>query len=342
MPFSRESSWPMDRTRVSCIAGRYFTIWATRDTKEIKPVNCKGNQPWIFTERTDAEAQAPILWPPDAQSLLTGKDPDVGKGWKQEEKGMTEDEMVGWLHRLNGHEFEQALGEGEGQESLVCCCSWVRKELDMTERLNNKNNSDGAALLRRKPQPRSRSSTNGLAPGGVWWVGARPLFHCALFLRMKGFPHWVLVSTQEGAGPWQRPGSRDGGGLAIWGHPRLLQHCHILLPGSIPIIIYYFRRLHQNTKLLYPHITRTPNFLFIHSLNKLIPRIFSRSSIFFLMFIYLCIYLLNVLVAVGLHSCMWPSLVAVSRVYSSLQCTGFSLQWILLLQFPGSRHHKLR
>ena len=80
---------------------------------------------------------------------------------------MPEDEMVGWLHRFNGHEFEQALEEGEGQGSLVCCCSIVRKEMDTTERLNNNNNSEEAALLSQKPQPRNRSSTNGLAPSGA-------------------------------------------------------------------------------------------------------------------------------------------------------------------------------
>ena len=82
------------------------TLESPLDCKEIQPVNPKGNQSWIFIERTDAEAKTPILWPPDAQSWLTGKDPDAGKDWRQEEKGMTEDEMVGWHHPLNGHEFE--------------------------------------------------------------------------------------------------------------------------------------------------------------------------------------------------------------------------------------------
>ena len=86
---------------------------------KIKPVNPKGNQPRI--RRTDAEAQAPILWPPDAKSRLIGKDPDAGRDWGQEEKRATEDEMVGWHHRLIGHEFEQALGVGDGQEGLACC-----------------------------------------------------------------------------------------------------------------------------------------------------------------------------------------------------------------------------
>ena len=106
---------------------------------KIKPVNPKGNQYWIFLRRTDAEAETPILWPPDAKNWLIRKDNDAGKDWRQEEKGTTEDEMVGWHHQLNGHEFEQALGDGEGQGSLVCCSSWGHKELDMTEQLNNNN-----------------------------------------------------------------------------------------------------------------------------------------------------------------------------------------------------------
>ena len=96
------------------------------DCKETKLVNPKGNQPWIFTGRTDAEAEAPILWPPDAKSWLTGKDPDAGKDWRQEEKGTTEDEMVGWYHHLSGNKFKQTLGDSEGQGSLVCCSVWDR------------------------------------------------------------------------------------------------------------------------------------------------------------------------------------------------------------------------
>ena len=96
-------------------------------------VNPKGNQSWIFIGRTDAEAEAPILWPPDANSQLIRKDPDAGKDWRQEEMGTTEDEVVGWHHQLNGHEFEQAPKDGDGQGSLVCCSPWGRKESDTTE-----------------------------------------------------------------------------------------------------------------------------------------------------------------------------------------------------------------
>ena len=102
------------------------------DCKEIKPVNPKENQSRIFIGRTDAEAETLILWPPDAKNWLIVKDPDDGQDWKQEEKGMTEDEMVEWHHRLDGHEFEKALGAGDGQGSLACYSPWGRKELDVT------------------------------------------------------------------------------------------------------------------------------------------------------------------------------------------------------------------
>ena len=113
------------------------TLESPLDCKEIKPTNTKRNQPWIFTGRTDAEAEAPILWPLDAKSWLTGKDPDVGKDWGKGKKEATEYEMVGWHHWLNGHEFEQTQGDGEGQGSLACCSPQGQKESDTTEQLNN-------------------------------------------------------------------------------------------------------------------------------------------------------------------------------------------------------------
>ena len=115
------------------------TLESRLDFKEIKPVNPKGNQPWVFNGRTEAEAEAPIVWPPDGKNWLIGKYPDAGKYRMQEEEGMTEDKMVGWYHRINRHEFEQAPGDGEGLESLVCCSPWHHKELDTTERLKNNN-----------------------------------------------------------------------------------------------------------------------------------------------------------------------------------------------------------
>ena len=117
------------------------TLKSPLDNKEIKLVNLKGNQPWMHFWRTDAEAKAPILWPPDVKSLLIGKDPDAGKNWGHEEKGVTEDEMVGWHRRINGHEFEQTPGDGEGQGSLACYNPWGRKQLDTTEQLNNNKNN---------------------------------------------------------------------------------------------------------------------------------------------------------------------------------------------------------
>jgi len=115
-----------------------FELWCWRrfesplNCKEIQPVNLKGNQSWIFIGRCDAKAEAPILWPPDAKNWLTGKDPDTRKDWRREEKGMTEDEMVGWHYRLDGHKLEQALGVGDAQWSLAYC-PWGCKELDRSE-----------------------------------------------------------------------------------------------------------------------------------------------------------------------------------------------------------------
>ena len=100
------------------------TLESPLDIKEIQPVHPKGNQSWIFIGRTDAEAETSILWPPDVKNCVIWKYPDAGKDWRHEEKGMTEDEMVGWHHWLDGHEFEQAPGVGDGQGSLLCCSPW--------------------------------------------------------------------------------------------------------------------------------------------------------------------------------------------------------------------------
>ena len=113
------------------------TLESPLDCKEIKSVNPKGKQSWIFIGRTDTEAEVPILWPPDAKNWLIRKDPDAGKDWRQEMKGTTEYEMVGWHHWLDGHEFEQTPGDAEGQRSLACCRSWGRKESYTTEQVNN-------------------------------------------------------------------------------------------------------------------------------------------------------------------------------------------------------------
>ena len=104
--------------------------------KKIQPVHSEGDQPWDFFGRNDAKAETPVLWPPHAKSWLIGKDFDAGRGWGQEEKGTTEDEMAGWHHWLDGSESEWTPGIGDGQGGLACCDSWGYKELDMTERLN--------------------------------------------------------------------------------------------------------------------------------------------------------------------------------------------------------------
>ena len=110
--------------------------WESLGLQGDPTVHPKGNQSWIFFRRTDAEAEAPMFWPPDVKNWLIWKDPDAGKDWEQGEKGTTEDEMVGWHHRLDEHEFEQAQGVGDGQGSPACCSPWDWKESDTTERLN--------------------------------------------------------------------------------------------------------------------------------------------------------------------------------------------------------------
>ena len=118
--------WELDRKEGWALKNWCFwtvvlkTLERPLGSRKIKPVNRKGNQSWIFIGRTDAEAEAPIFWLPDVKSQLIGKDPDAGRDWKPE-KGVTEDEIVGWHHWLNGHEFERTLGEGEGRAILVCC-----------------------------------------------------------------------------------------------------------------------------------------------------------------------------------------------------------------------------
>ena len=133
-------SWTMKKAE--CQRFYAFGLWLEKtlecplDCKEIQPAHPKGNHSWILTWGTDAEAETPIFWPLDAKSWLTGKDPDAREDWRQEEKGTTEKEIVGWHHHLDGHEFEQASGVGDGQGSLVCCSPWGHKEPDTIEWLN--------------------------------------------------------------------------------------------------------------------------------------------------------------------------------------------------------------
>ena len=136
----RYESWTIKKTERWRIDA--FELWCWRRLLRVPRTTRrsnqypKGNQPWIFIGRTDAEAEPPVLWPPDAKSWLT-KDRDAEEDREQEEKGTTEDEMVGWHHWLNGHEYKQTLGNDESQGSLACCSLWSCKELDTTERLNN-------------------------------------------------------------------------------------------------------------------------------------------------------------------------------------------------------------
>ena len=127
--------WELDHKESWALKSWFFwtvilekTLESPLNCKEIKPVNPKGNQPWIFIGKTDAEA--PILWPPNSKNWLIGKDHDAGKDWRWKKKGRTEDEMVGWHHQFNGDEFEQTSGDSEGQGSLECCSPQGPKELD--------------------------------------------------------------------------------------------------------------------------------------------------------------------------------------------------------------------
>ena len=142
--FSSSDVWMWELDHKESIASKNWCFWTVMlertlespsDCKGIQPVHPKGHQSWVFIGKTDAEAEAPILWPLDVKSWLIWKNPNAERDWRQE-KWMTENEMIGWHHHLNGHEFEQALGFGEGQRSLACCSLWGLKESDMTEWLN--------------------------------------------------------------------------------------------------------------------------------------------------------------------------------------------------------------
>ena len=143
--FSNSHVWMWELDHKESWAQKNWCIWTVMlektlesplDCKEIQPVHPKGDQSYKFIGRTDAEAEAPVLWPPVGKNWLIGKDPDAGKDWMQEEKRVTEDKMVEWHHWLSGHEFEQASGVGDGQGSLPCCSPWGHKESDTTEQLN--------------------------------------------------------------------------------------------------------------------------------------------------------------------------------------------------------------
>ena len=159
--------------------------WESLGVKETQPVNPKGKQSWIFTRRTDAEAS--ILWPPDTKSWFIGKDADGGIDWRQEEKGATEDEMVGWHHWLDEHEFEPTLGDSGGQGGLVCCSPWGHKESDTTERLNNS--------MIYKPNADKYQKTDNAEP---WAVGGRKLTCSEVWYREGG------MASYDGLLSWRK------------------------------------------------------------------------------------------------------------------------------------------
>ena len=131
-----EESWAPKKFEEFWTVELEKTLESPLDCKEIQPVHSKEDQAWVFIGRTDAEAETLIIWPPHVKSWIIGKDLHAGRDWGKEEKGTTEDEMAGWHHWLDGHEFEWTPGFGDGQGGLACCNSWGHKESDMTERLN--------------------------------------------------------------------------------------------------------------------------------------------------------------------------------------------------------------
>ena len=176
------------------------TFESPLDSKEIKPVNSKGTQPWIFTGRTDAEAL--VLWPPDGKSQLIGK--------------LTEDEMVGWHHRFNGHEFKEALGDSEGQGSLVCCSPWGHKESDTTEQLNNNNNLWNVQYIHRQQKPHW-SQFPGMSAGTGCFCGVEqrcyqplPFSHLSSQVTPTAFPSGQQPQVHPGVvGVVRAPGSQN-------------------------------------------------------------------------------------------------------------------------------------
>ena len=146
----RCEKWPLKKTgcqRIAAFKPRCWRRLLEVLRNKIKPANLKGDQPWIFTERTDAEAEAPIIWSSDALRWLIGKILDAGKDWGQKVKRVPEDEMAGWHHQCNGHELGQTLGGGEGQGRLLCYSPWYHKKLDMAGQLSNNNNRGELSLL---------------------------------------------------------------------------------------------------------------------------------------------------------------------------------------------------
>ena len=185
---------------VSCSAQKNWCFWTVVLEKtlecpldyKIQPVHPKGNQSWVFVGRTDVEAETPTFWPPDAKSWLIGKDPDAGKDWGQEEKGKTEDEMVGWHHWLDGHGFGWTPGVGDGQGGLACCGSWGRKQPDTTEQLNwtklntRQRMSNSIRFYCPTPPPGGSIVAAVLGPLKANRLVSWVTLNCSLFLHLSG------------------------------------------------------------------------------------------------------------------------------------------------------------
>ena len=184
------------------------TLESPLGCKEIQPVHPEGGKSWLFIGRTDAEAETTILWPPRVTSWLIGKDPDAGRDWGQEEKAMTEDEMAGWHHRLNGHEFEYTPGVGDKQGGLACCDSWGCKESDMTERLNwieqnwkeTPHSLAVTPLFLLKPFQQSTESTFLLCICLSWIFHINRIIPYVVFF--AGFFHMVCERRFQGSVTW--------------------------------------------------------------------------------------------------------------------------------------------
>ena len=204
------------------------TLESPLDCKEIQPVHSEGDQPWGFFGRTDAKAETPVLWSPHAKSWLIWKDPDAGRDWGQEEKGVTEDEMAGWHHWLNGRESGWTLGVGFVQGGLACCHSWGRKELDVTEWLNWTETWRINQILKTKPNTNTHVleaevrqqlilhlpfDTVGQLPALMWAVAAhcaslRPISSASQLLyecMSSGTPSGALASPGH-SGDWGQSG----------------------------------------------------------------------------------------------------------------------------------------
>ena len=219
------------------------TLECPLDCHEIKPVHSKGNQSWRFIGRTDAEAEAPILWPVDVKYRLTGKDSDAEKDWSQEEQGTTENEMVGWHHRLDGHEFEQALWAGDGQGGLMCWGQWGCKESDTTEWLNWTQPKDLLYRTGNSAQCYLAAWTRGTLGGEriCVFIWLRPV---AVYLKLS--PHCLLAILQHKIKNLKKMSVNLG-------HLVNLQHC-AAHPSEV------WRVLSPQNNILSPSIT--PHFSF--------------------------------------------------------------------------------